>query len=582
MSGIMLPQLGEGRTQREMISVFRGLNQTQMPMPDEWYDMRNMTGAQYPALAPRGERTMLRRLERPNGLFARGKLCWVDGTDFYYDGVVRGQVEDSRKQFVAMGAYVLIWPDKCYYNTETEEYGSLQARRETEGTVGFTLCRADGSAYEDYQTGPVAPVGAEDGDLWVNTAVMPNVLQQYSAVRGMWISMPTTYVKITAPGIGAGFATYDGVTLSGCEEQALNGDVILYGASEDMILVVGVLGAAHEQEAPVSVERTAPDMDYLTECGNRVWGCSSAAHEIYACKLGDPTNWRCYMGVSTDSYAATIGTAGDFTGACTHLGYVLFFKEDVIHKLYGNKPANYQIMDVSARGVQRGSERSLVVVNETLYYKSRGGVCAYGAALPQDISAALGPGSRRDAVAGALGDKYYVSMGGANSEISRHDGTWGLYAYDEAKGIWHREDETQAVDLVALDGTLYCLRADGWLLTLDGPAGPYGGEEARLEDRVDWMVETGDLGTASPDHKYISKLQLRLTVAEDALVRILARYDYGGDFEEVLRINPGRKRSVTVPVIPRRCDTMRLRLEGYGGVVLHSICRTTEEGSEMG
>ena len=76
------------------------------------------------------------------------------------------------------------------------------------------------------------------------------------------------------------------------------------------------------------------------------------------------------MGISTDSYAMTVCSGGDFTGACSHLGYVLFFKEDVIHRIYGTKPANYQLTNVESRGVEKGSEKSLVIVNETLYYKS--------------------------------------------------------------------------------------------------------------------------------------------------------------------------------------------------------------------
>ena len=61
-------------------------------------------------------------------------------------------------------------------------------------------------------------------------------------------------------------------------------------------------------------------MDYLTECDNRVWGCSNKENVIYACKLGDPTNWFSYRGIAEDSYAVTVGSDGSFTGAATCLG----------------------------------------------------------------------------------------------------------------------------------------------------------------------------------------------------------------------------------------------------------------------
>ena len=55
---------------------------------------------------------------------------------------------------------------------------------------------------------------------------------------------------------------------------------------------------------PVRMERRVPDLDYITECDNRVWGCSSRENVIYACKLGDFRNWNSFAGLSTDSYAA--------------------------------------------------------------------------------------------------------------------------------------------------------------------------------------------------------------------------------------------------------------------------------------
>lgn len=88
----------------------------------------------------------------------------------------------------------------------------------------------------------------------------------------------------------------------------------------------------------VELERRVPDMDYLTECDNRVWGCSNKENVIYACKLGDPTNWFSYRGIAADSYAVTVGSDGAFTGAATCMGYALFFKENTLHKLYGSKP----------------------------------------------------------------------------------------------------------------------------------------------------------------------------------------------------------------------------------------------------
>ena len=86
-------------------------------------------------------------------------------------------------------------------------------------------------------------------------------------------------------------------------------------------------------ELELTIERKVPDMEYITECNNRLWGCSKDGHEIYASKLGDVKNWNCFRGNSMDSWAATIGSDGKFTGAITFLGYPMFFKEDSLIKI---------------------------------------------------------------------------------------------------------------------------------------------------------------------------------------------------------------------------------------------------------
>ena len=53
--------------------------------------------------------------------------------------------------------------------------------------------------------------------------------------------------------------------------------------------------------------------------------------------------------------------------------------------------------------------KSLAIVNEVLYYKSRSAICSYDGSLPVEISSALGDESYSNAVAGAFGNKYYIS-----------------------------------------------------------------------------------------------------------------------------------------------------------------------------
>jgi hypothetical protein len=319
-----------------------------------------------------------------------------------------------------------------------------------------------------------------------------------------------------------------------------------------------------------------PNMDFVIESGNRLWGCrygvalnGEVVNEIYASKLGDFKNWHCYAGISTDSYAATVGTDGQFTGAVTHLGYPLFFKENCVHKVYGNFPANYQIQTTTCRGVQHGSSGSLAIVNETLFYKSAKAVCAYDGSLPVEISSALGEDVYYNAVAGALGNKYYISMSDGNYQSH-------LFVFDTVKGMWHREDETKALSFCTSRGELYYIdSADKKIKTV---MGSFPSEDKKS---IEWMAETGVIGTDHPDKKYISRIDVRLLLDVNSEVHFSIQYDSIGEWIPLYTMRGTSLRSFTVPIRPRRCDHLRLRIEGKGDAKIYSIAKTTEQGSAV-
>ena len=391
--------------------------------------------------------------------------------------------------------------------------------------------------------------------------------------------MATTYVKIQCPGIGQQFEVNDGITINGLQGQsaqiaALEGAAIVYDKGDDYIVIVGILDKTEAVDAKVTVKRTMPLMDFIIEANNRLWGCRNGLDEsgelvnrLYACKLGDFKNWNCFQGISTDSYFANVGTDGYFTGAVTHLGAACFFKEHCLHKVYGSFPAEFTVQDTACRGVQSGCSGSLAIVNEVLYYKARNAVCAYDGSLPVEVSYALGNERYYDAVGGAHGNKYYISMADMN-------GNWNLFVYDTAKGLWHREDDLHASHFASYRGEMYCVDAeDRNIITILGS-----GEEA--EEVVEWMVETGEIGVTSPDMKYISRITLRTKLEVGAVMNIYAQYDMSDEWVEVCHIRGTDLRSFSIPIRPRRCDFMRLKIEAKGMGQIHAMTKTIEQGSD--
>ena len=580
------PQLKELPTTREMVDVFRGYNHNLRISNGEFFNMKNMTSDDYPVLSPRGKRGVYAKPASPQGLIAKESLCYVDGTDFVMGANrinmnLSTEIKDNPKQLISMGAYVIIMPDKKYINTANpSDRGDIEATFEANDEITFSLSRADGSAYEVSYTQTEAPENPTSTTLWLDTSTTPNSLKQWSESSGMWVSIATTYIKIQCTGIGKDFEVYDGVTISGLKGQseqiaALEGAAIIYDVHDDYIIVVGILNKTETIQTDMVIKRTMPVMDFVIEANNRLWGCRYGLDEngefvnrLYASKLGDFKNWNCYMGLSTDSYYANVGTDGYFTGAVTHLGAALFFKENVLHKVYGSFPAEFTVQDTVCRGVQNGCHYSMAIVNEILYYKARHGVCAYDGSLPVEVSYVLGNERYYDAVGGSHGNKYYICMADINDN-------WNLFVYDTAKGLWHREDDLQATHFVSYKGELYCVDAKNLnIITLLGS-----GEE--YEDEVEWMVETGELGITSPDMKYISRIILRVKLDVGSEMNIYAQYDMSDEWLQVCHIRGTDLRSFSIPIRPRRCDFMRLKIEAKGMGKIYAMTKTIEQGSDV-
>ena len=581
------PTLPVRSSSRTMLDAFKGYNHNLLIGETEFFDMKNMSSDHYPLLSPRGKRGVYATPASPQGLIAKDTLCYVDGADFVMDGYrinmgLSVEDEDCPKRLISMGAYVIILPDKKYINTlDVTEFGNIEATVKTSADVTFELCTIDGDVYTDTIISPTEPETPENMAYWIDTSSVPHTLKQYSETSGMWVSIATTYIKISSPGIGKEFKQYDGVTISGVlgeQLHDLNANMALWGCGDDYIVVVGILDAVATQtlsDGVITVERRMPKMDYVIESENRLWGCrygvaanGEVVNELYACKLGDFKNWNCFMGLSTDSYVASVGTDGQFTGAITHLGYPLFWKENFVHKVYGNYPANFQIQTTTCRGVQRGCDRSLAIVNEVLYYKARHAVCAYDGSLPVEISSVLGDVRYSDAVAGAHGNKYYISMKDTG-------GKHHLFVCDTAKGMWHKEDNLRADCFCSCREELYCIDHDsGKIITMLGSG-------TTDTEKVEWMLQTGIIGTDMPDMKSISRLLVRLSLEIGARVRFFAQYDSVGGWEHLGTVSGTNLRSFVLPIRPRRCDHMRLRIEGTGDVKIYSITKTIEQGSDI-
>ena len=602
---------------RSLVRVFGGLNETYACSEAEYSAGVNFSARDFPALSTRKPRRKLRELTGLNGMYHLNGLLTVCGKDLIYTPDADGAnpvtcteaVTDGKKALVGIGTKILIFPDKVAFDTADGSVSALGAVWQAEGqSVQFVPCDAAGKAYEVSGYGKEEPEKPADGQLFLKVEdeehpwASTSTLEEYSASSGSWTAVPLEYCRITAAGAQRLFAQWDTVTVQGTAAQQagmwtkLDGDLVVYDVLENGLRVrvspegdhvYGTLVQSAESaqwtsldgketrsfavSTPVRMERRVPDLDYVTECDNRVWGCSSKENVIYACRLGDPTNWFSYRGIAADSYAVTVGSDGAFTGAATCMGYALFFKENTLHKLYGSKPSDFQLTSLRCRGVAKNAARSLCVLNETLYYLSPDGVMAWDGSIPTKVSGALDSGrlaNVQSAVGSALDGRYYLHV----ARTAAGENTARLLVYDTERALWS-EENVCSYEMTSTGGQLYLW--DGQALWAADPSREADWQAIDgVEEKLNFELTTGDIGLDGAEDRYLSRLTLRLDAECSSTVEVAASYD-GGPWETVASLTAqDKRRSFDLPFVPRRHGTLRLRLKGRGQITLRSIAKT--------
>lgn len=509
----------------EIQTRFKGINRSIRPNEGDVCEMENIDCESYPTLRSRKKRKILQTLTSPYMLCKHdGKLAYADGGYFYYDGVQKGTVIRGEKQFCSFGKKLIIFPDKKYYDSESDVFASLNA--EYEGAMSF----CDGTLYSE---------SAKKNTITLNSPCL--------------------------------FKEGDAVSISGCENAAENNGLtlIIREISDDKkTLRFYENSFALGSESNARISRTVPDMDFITVNENRLWGCKG--NTVYGSKLGDPENFYCFDGIASDSYCLSVSSEGDFTACTSYLGYPVFFKENQIYKLYGSKPQNYELLASASLGVKKGSEKTIAVAAEKLIYLSRSGFCAYGGGIPTIISANLGSGDEYQfGAACSDGVHYYVSLShGAEAEILCRNGL---------SGDWYRYDDTDLIDICCLDSKIYGLSSSGELLSLDGKD-----ENGEIEENMSFSLRFCDFTNDVANKKALSRINARFSLGEASSVSFYLMYDLDGIWRKAGEVNGSRALlGYVIPVIPRRAERIGLKISGTGEFTLHSVSKSYYTGTDL-
>lgn len=602
-----LPYSGNYKTTAQ--TEFRGLNANPGAKDGEIIAMTNLTGELYPLLATRKMRGTTEEMVRPRTLWAEDDMVTVHDGKLAVNGVGNYTVADSPKVIARMLRKLIIFPDKKIFDLDTSTLSDMEASASFSGVTfqngtifgeaaeANTIYKSGADWGETFKEGDAITISGatthpENNKTPIIREIDGDYLRFYEYVftlDPMWAYSPGT------GGLAAG--TYHFTAGSATRQFTISADLPygaklqwdgsqltrVFGGSTETISTTSGSGGnelsfvetatkPYTESGTLTFRREVPELDYICVNENRLWGCKGDT--IYASKLGDPTNFYTFDGLSTDSWSSEVGDKGDFTACISYLGYPMFFKENSVIKVYGDKPSNFQWTPSARFGVAEGSHLSLAVANETLFYLSPSGIVAYSGGIPTVISQPLGVQNRwSNAVAGSDGLRYYVSM-------EDQTGAWSVYVYDTKTGMWHREDAVRAVGFAYWERALYMLTSAGKLQNLLGTAGT-----PETASGVPWEVEFADTTEGSPMKKGVLRLLIRFEMLTAGSLTVSIQYDEQTIWAELRTMSFGaytdkEKQSYVVPVIVRRCDHWRLKLSGYGRARIYSIAQTRYIGSE--
>jgi len=312
-----------------------------------------------------------------------------------------------------------------------------------------------------------------------------------------------------------------------------------------------------------------PELDFICEKGNRLWGVSNADRTIYASALGIPSQMYS-SGTDADAYQVAVGSEGDFTGIANFGGAVCCFKERKVHKVLGDVPSNFYMTDYTIDGVQKGSDKSLVNINETLYYKGVNGVYAFSGSIPTLISSRLGRGDIFEGVGGSDGERYYLHV--KDSDFNHY-----LLVYDLLTGLWIKEDNisvssfTMASNFyMASNGSLYRMLQDN-------------------NEEFDWygefvpfysMARTTSSYTRSLGKQGYSKIVLGFEMEKGSRFSIDIKED-NKQWKRIYTKVADSSFSTSIPIMIGRCDIFKLKISGHGRVKIFALQREYSLGSEV-
>lgn len=302
----------------------------------------------------------------------------------------------------------------------------------------------------------------------------------------------------------------------------------------------------------IRVEKGVPNLVDVCSFENRIWGVTT--DEICTSKLGDSSEWNDftvddYGTLPSSCFSTPVETDGSFTAIIPYNGNIHAFKEDCIHKVYGNEPAEYTVTKINCPGVSADGRDTLAVVGGCLYYKGTEGIYRLSGSTVQLISRNLNIGGL-SAVCGGGDERFYFI------ELYDSKGSY-IYVYDTLYGIWHITSAPEGVKAFVRTDTGLKLVCENSIMSMNAA------------DSGEWEFAYS-FGKKEFSSKHVCSVSLRYSLAANSNMFVTLKNKH--HIRMLAALSGEEKDKPLILRIPVSCsEDSELRFSGNGNFVLSSL-----------
>lgn len=522
-------------------NAFGGCNFTASCSEGEFSSSSNLSSRRYPALSPRQIKYFLNR-ECSDFYIYNDSIYMISLGVLYKNSkaiLTLASSSSEKRAFSVVGNYLCIMPDKQYYNISDKTSGNLEA-------VFTGICSfGDGTRFS---------VAAEN-----NT------------------------ITCTSADFSSYFKAGDGIKVTGSVDN--DGYYIIREIDGSKLMFDENVFTEELNTSSVTISRDIPELEYSFECNNRLWGVYENA--VYASALGDPFNFHVFDGISTDSFYKEIYSQGEFTGGIAYGNNPVFFKEDMIYRIFGDMPSGFYLEMREMPGVSYGCAMSLANVNGCLIYAGSDGIYSYDSSYPVKISRKLADLRPGRACAGSDGERYYISVSdfkGVYSSLTKMLAALDdkkTYVYNTSTKTWHTIENEYIIERIESGNygsanekpNVFALDLYGRIFTLNDTLSG-SPSTSFFKDDYETVESEGVTGEWEFDgFARLNSAALTLGLPEGSTFDLDVSYD-GADFISAGSITgegDGNRKKYRLNLPANRFSSCKLRFRAKGDFTLYSV-----------